>query len=652
MLHLRPHFVPLSDPDIDKDASGTSLFSLCTQSISKTCLLIRSPCFSCADASKPRKRGRPPKTARTSGDFSSSLTQSHQPSRANHESPGQIQDPQSNLELASRLPITPTQASPTKQTPTKAAVKALPTVRDHTSDQLGEEGDEYIPREFDDAGEKKVDTYGYAQGGREFKCRTFTVPERGLKLFMLATECARVLNYRDSYLLFNKNRSLYKIIASQPEKDHLISREILPYSYRSRQIAIVTAKSMFRQFGSRVILNGRRVRDDYWESKARKQGFTEEDPAGEKRPGGAKAREAAAQENAMHALPAYVHGDIVYSNGPLFDGIHPQQLPPGLAASLGPSMMGISASKDYSNISRPLQENPGAPYQDRSQPTSATEIMTQAAQSAEFNKSLSQSRSFRGKGLEDMWHKNREPAVSTPQAQTVDPIGATTSSKPLSSPHYAGEAPSSVMLPNQQSHSPYGLSQNPNHSPIHRQNSLQTSLRDSSQYPAPPNLQRASPGLSVSHGQPSPGHQSNPYNYSSSLNQQQVWGGPPPQPHVSPALSRMSAQQFSPSLQNPSGQQIPSPVQSHHPSQSPHPPQQIHPSQMHHQPPASGQVFPSGVPGIQGGLPSYQGMGGSRPMYPASQSQQQYMQQVTQAGGIQGWPASQPQSTQGAWSTY
>ena len=35
---------------------------------------------------------------------------------------------------------------------------------------------------------------------------------------MLATECARVLGYRDSYLLFNKNRSLYKIIANQQEK--------------------------------------------------------------------------------------------------------------------------------------------------------------------------------------------------------------------------------------------------------------------------------------------------------------------------------------------------------------------------------------------------------------------------------------------------
>ena len=150
-------------------------------------------------------------------------------------------------------------------------VKALPTVRDHTTDQLNPEGDEYLPREHDEAGEKKVDSMGRLQGGRQYRCRTFTVPHRGEKLFMLATECARVLSYRDSYLLFNKNRSLFKIIASQEEKDDLIAHDFLPYSYRSRQIAIVTARSMFRQFGSRVIVNGRRVRDDYWEAKARKQ---------------------------------------------------------------------------------------------------------------------------------------------------------------------------------------------------------------------------------------------------------------------------------------------------------------------------------------------------------------------------------------------
>jgi len=240
------------------------------------------------------------------------------------------QTPQNqNAPLPAQTPTyaPPPQASPPKTTPTKSTLKALPTVRDHTTDQLGPGGDEYLPREIDEAGEKKVMPNGHLLGNREYRCRTFLVPNRGDKLFMLATECARVLGYRDSYLLFNKNRSLYKIIANQIEKDDLVNQEILPFSYRSRQIAIVTARSMFRQFGSRVIVNGRRVRDDYWESKARKQGFTEADPAGEKRPGASKAaRDAAAEASQNTSMLGGPHGEIVYSTNPGQFGGAPQPL--------------------------------------------------------------------------------------------------------------------------------------------------------------------------------------------------------------------------------------------------------------------------------------------------------------------------------------
>jgi Chromatin remodelling complex Rsc7/Swp82 subunit len=491
---------------------------------------------------------------------------------------------------------------------------------------------------------------------------------------MLATECARVLNYRDSYLLFNKNRSLYKIIATQPEKDHLINQEILPYSYRSRQIAIVTAKSMFRQFGSRVIIAGRRVRDDYWESKARKQGFTEDDMAGEKRPGGAKSREAAAAESQLQALPAFAQGEIVYSNGPIFDGMHPQHLPAGLAATIAPSsLMNIVTSKDYSNIPRPRQEISGAPYQDRSQPSSATEIMSQAAQTAEFNKSLNRSRSYRSKGLEEIWNKPREPAVSTPQSQAAEPVaGGTAASQPYTSPRFAGSEITSThppsLLPQQQSHHPtpthmnapsYTLPQNPIQSPIRRQNSMQASMRDPNQYQPQQGLHRSSSSVSLGHGQQTPGHQQNHYGYPSSSHQQQIWGGPPPQPQASPGLNRMQTPQFSPSLQSQQAQQMASPVQSHHASQSPHPPQQMHPSQMlHHQSSAGNlsgqQLYGSGLPGMQGGQPGYPTMGGGRQMYPGGQNQQQYMQQQSQQsqhGGMQGWPAVS-QGQQGGWSTY
>ena len=79
---------------------------------------------------------------------------------------------------------------------------------------------------------------------------------------------------------------------------------------------------MFRQFGSRTIVNGRRVRDDYWETKAREQGFTAEDFAGVQRASAAKARQTAAGEgNAPASLALYNHDDIIYNNLRPFEAV-------------------------------------------------------------------------------------------------------------------------------------------------------------------------------------------------------------------------------------------------------------------------------------------------------------------------------------------
>ncbi|UKZ92244.1 uncharacterized protein TrAFT101_007205 [Trichoderma asperellum] len=340
---------------------------------------------------------------------------------------------------------------PPKTTPTKTTLKALPTVRDHTTDQLNATGDEYIPRETDEFGEKKVMPNGALLGNRQYRCRTFLVPNRGDKLFMLATECARVLGYRDSYLLFNKNRSLYKIIASQAEKDDLVQQEILPFSYRSRQIAIVTARSMFRQFGSRVIENGRRVRDDYWETKARKQGFTEADPAGEKRPGAAKAREAAeaaAQNNVLMGNP---HTEIVYNNTPgPYPGAPQTHLVPGMigapgsatrmpALTMGPDLSD-NRSRDYGGIVKggPRQEITGPPYQDQTRPSPLMEIHSQANHAADYNRSVNQQRDMRDTYLQRIWRQPHEqPAQPTLAQQPVAaPADASIpTSRPSNSPH-------------------------------------------------------------------------------------------------------------------------------------------------------------------------------------------------------------------------
>lgn len=168
----------------------------------------------------------------------------------------------------------------------------LQTGRDRTTYQLDEGGNEYVPSEIDPSGETKVSKDGCPLEGRIFRCRTFQLPDRGETLFMLCTECARVLGYRDAYSLFGQNRPLLKVFITQKDKDKLVQREIMPHSYTLGPVAVVTARSMFRQFGARLIENGRRVQDDYWEAEAREQGFTAEDAASETTPGAAKAREA------------------------------------------------------------------------------------------------------------------------------------------------------------------------------------------------------------------------------------------------------------------------------------------------------------------------------------------------------------------------
>ena len=73
------------------------------------------------------------------------------------------------------------------------------------------ETDEYILRENNDAGEKKVTDTGQLLYGRKYKCQKFCLLNRGERLFMLAFEYALALGYRNGYLLFDKNKSMYKI---------------------------------------------------------------------------------------------------------------------------------------------------------------------------------------------------------------------------------------------------------------------------------------------------------------------------------------------------------------------------------------------------------------------------------------------------------
>lgn len=127
----------------------------------------------------------------------------------------------------------------------------------------------------DPEGETKVDKNGNLQDGRDYRCRVFTVTGRGERLYMLSTEPARCVGFRDSYLFFTKHRKLYKIIVDDDEKRDMIERDIIPHSYKGRSIGIVTARSVFREFGARIVIGGKRIIDDYNVAKARADGVVE-----------------------------------------------------------------------------------------------------------------------------------------------------------------------------------------------------------------------------------------------------------------------------------------------------------------------------------------------------------------------------------------
>lgn len=127
----------------------------------------------------------------------------------------------------------------------------------------------------DEEGEKKVDKDGKLSGSRDYRVRVFTVKNRGNRLYMLSTEPARCCGFRDSYLFFTKHLKLHKVIVEDDEKRDLIDRGIIPHSYKGRSIGVCTARSVFREFGAKIIIGGKRIIDDYYVGEAKAMGFVE-----------------------------------------------------------------------------------------------------------------------------------------------------------------------------------------------------------------------------------------------------------------------------------------------------------------------------------------------------------------------------------------
>lgn len=139
---------------------------------------------------------------------------------------------------------------------------------DEEGNEMHVKDDEVIVDDEDPKGQEKIDENGNLKGDRRFRVKTFTVLGNGDKKFMVSTEPARLVGFRDSYLLFKTHRSLFKKVCTNEEKLDLIDRHIIPNSYKGRSVNLVAARSIFREFGARIIHDGKKVIDDFWEQKA------------------------------------------------------------------------------------------------------------------------------------------------------------------------------------------------------------------------------------------------------------------------------------------------------------------------------------------------------------------------------------------------
>lgn len=81
---------------------------------------------------------------------------------------------------------------------------------------------------------------------------------------MFSKDPAALLGFRDSFVFLKKNVKLVKVHIDTVEKGHLVDLNLLRSTFRTREISVVTARSVFKQFGHRVVKKGKRGRDDYY----------------------------------------------------------------------------------------------------------------------------------------------------------------------------------------------------------------------------------------------------------------------------------------------------------------------------------------------------------------------------------------------------
>jgi hypothetical protein len=113
---------------------------------------------------------------------------------------------------------------------------------------------------------------------RQYRVPTFALPKRGGMLFMFSKDPAALLGFRDSFVFLKKNKKLQKVHISNEEKGYLVDENLLRSTFRTREISVVTARSVFKHFGHRIVKKGKKGRDDYYFTEEEYEESEEEEP--------------------------------------------------------------------------------------------------------------------------------------------------------------------------------------------------------------------------------------------------------------------------------------------------------------------------------------------------------------------------------------
>ncbi|CAO3688413.1 unnamed protein product [Rhizopus stolonifer] len=100
---------------------------------------------------------------------------------------------------------------------------------------------------------------------------------------MFSKDPAALLGYRDSFIFMKRNASLIKAQLTNEERGFLVDSGLLRSSFRTRDISVVTARSVYKRFGYRIVRKGSKGKDDYFyteEQEAPVVGSVPESPNG------------------------------------------------------------------------------------------------------------------------------------------------------------------------------------------------------------------------------------------------------------------------------------------------------------------------------------------------------------------------------------